>query len=75
MKGLRHDFHVLTLESAFVIRTFFFVMFGATVVLSSLMNVEVLFYGLTISVILYVVCTVCRLNVDRYNTLRASYEV
>ncbi len=54
MKGLRHDFHVLTLESAFVIRTFFFVMFGATVVLSSLMNVEVLFYGLTISVILYV---------------------
>ena len=54
MKGLRHDFHVLTLESAFVIRTFFFVMFGATVVLSSLMNVEVLFYGLVISVILYV---------------------
>lgn len=54
MKGLRHDFHVLTLESAFVIRTFFFVMFGATVVLSSLMNVEVLFYGLTISVILYI---------------------
>ena len=54
MKGLRHDFHVLTLESAFVIRTFFFVMFGATVVLSSLMNIEVLFYGLVISVILYV---------------------
>ena len=54
MKGLRHDFHILTLESAFIIRTFFFVMFGATVVLSSLMNVEVLFYGLTISVILYI---------------------
>ena len=54
MKVLRHDFHVLTLESAFIIRTFFFVMFGATVVLSSLMDIEVLFFGLTISVILYV---------------------
>lgn len=54
MKGLRHDFHVLTLESAFVIRTFFFVMFGATIVVSSLMNLEVIFFGLIISVILYV---------------------
>lgn len=55
MKGLRHDYHVLTLESAFVIRTFFFVMFGATVVLSSLMDLEIVFNGLIISVILYVV--------------------
>jgi Kef-type K+ transport system membrane component KefB len=55
MAGLRHDFHVLTLESAFVIRTFFFVMFGATVIISSLMNLDVLFYGLVISVILYVI--------------------
>ncbi|MDE0917974.1 MAG: cation:proton antiporter [Flavobacteriales bacterium] len=54
MAGLRHDFHLLTLESAFVIRTFFFVLFGATVVLASLKDIEVLFYGLTISVILYV---------------------
>ena len=54
MAGLRHDFHILTLESAFVIRTFFFVLFGATVVLASLTDIEVLFYGLTISVILYV---------------------
>ncbi len=54
MAGLRHDFHLLTLESAFVIRTFFFVLFGATVVLASLTDIEVLFYGLTISVILYV---------------------
>ena len=54
MSGLHHDFHLLTLESAFVIRTFFFVLFGATVVLASLTDIEVLFYGLTISVILYV---------------------
>ena len=53
MAGLRHDFHLLTLESAFVIRTFFFVLFGATVVLASLTDFEVLFYGLSVSVILY----------------------
>ena len=55
MKGLRHDFHILTLESAFVIRTFFFVLFGATVVLASLTEYDVIFYGLAISVILYVI--------------------
>ena len=55
MSSLRHDFQVLTLESAFVIRTFFFVMFGATVALASLANWEVVFYGLVISVILYIV--------------------
>ena len=55
MAGLRHDFHILTLESAFVIRTFFFVLFGATVVLASLTDIKVIFYGLTISVILYAV--------------------
>lgn len=55
MSGLRHDFHILTLESAFVIRTFFFVLFGATVVLTSITEYDVLFYGLAISVILYII--------------------
>ena len=55
MKALHHDFHVLTLESAFVIRTFFFVLFGMTVTLSALWDVSVLFQGLIISVLLYVV--------------------
>lgn len=55
MKALHHDFHVLTLESAFVIRTFFFVLFGMTVSLSVFLNLEVLLQGLIISVLLYVV--------------------
>lgn len=55
MKSLHHDFHVLTLESAFVIRTFFFVLFGMTVSLGVLLDVEVLLQGLIISVLLYVV--------------------
>ncbi len=33
--------HVITMETAFVIRTFFFVIFGITIVLSSLANMEV----------------------------------
>jgi hypothetical protein len=55
MKALHHDFHILTLESAFVIRTFFFVLFGMTVSLGVLLDVEVLLQGLIISVLLYVV--------------------
>ena len=55
MKRLHHDFHVLTLESAFVIRTFFFVLFGMTVSLTVLLDLEVVFQGLVISVLLYVV--------------------
>jgi Kef-type K+ transport system membrane component KefB len=54
MKRLNHDFTVLTLETAFVIRTFFFVFFGISVVLSSLMNWTVIFYSLVICVLLYV---------------------
>ena len=34
-------FHLITMESAFVIRTFFFVIFGFTVVLTSLINTKV----------------------------------
>jgi Kef-type K+ transport system membrane component KefB len=55
MRALHHDFHILTLESAFVIRTFFFVLFGMTVSLAALKNLEVLFHGMVISVLLYTV--------------------
>ncbi|MEO0403305.1 MAG: cation:proton antiporter [Bacteroidota bacterium] len=55
IKTLTHDFHVLTLESAFVIRTFFFVIFGASIVLSSLLGLDVLFFSLVIVVLLYAV--------------------
>ena len=55
MKALHHDFHILTLESAFVIRTFFFVLFGMTVSLGVLLDLNVVFQGLVISVLLYLV--------------------
>lgn len=50
-----HDFHNLTLESAFLIRTFFFVVFGLSITLSSLYNWEVAVNSFAIVGILYVV--------------------
>lgn len=36
-----HELHTITAETAFVVRTFFFVVFGITIVVSSLFNYEV----------------------------------
>lgn len=55
VKPIMHDFHILTLESAFVIRTFFFVIFGMFITLSSLINLNLAFISFTIIVSLYVV--------------------
>jgi len=38
LKVIQNDFHVLTMESAFFIRTFFFVIFGMTLELKSLID-------------------------------------
>ena len=53
MSSLHRDYHLLTIESAFVIRTFFFVLFGMTVSLAALSNLKVLTEGLIICVILF----------------------
>lgn len=50
-----HDFHNLTLESAFLLRTFFFVIFGISITLSSLYNIEVAINSIVIVAILYAV--------------------
>lgn len=50
-KGL----HVITAESAFVIRTFFFVIFGMTLQLSSLASTTVILISLLIFVLIYVI--------------------
>lgn len=55
---LRNDlnqFLMLTAESAFIIRTFFFLMFGYTMNIHSLLNVSVLMNGIIIVIIIYVV--------------------
>lgn len=49
------DFHLLTLESAFLIRTFFFVLFGFSIVISSLYDWKIAVYGTVIALTFYVI--------------------
>ncbi|MBL4862003.1 MAG: cation:proton antiporter [Crocinitomicaceae bacterium] len=55
VKPILHDFHTLTLESAFLIRTFFFVIFGLSITVSSLYNFEVAVNSIVIVLIFYAV--------------------
>jgi hypothetical protein len=55
VKPIMHDFHILTLESAFVIRTFFFVIFGMFITLNSIIDPKVAIISLGVIVSLYVV--------------------
>ena len=53
MAGIFDNFKMITLESSFVIRTFFFVIFGFTIVLASLLNFEVWLVSILVLGILY----------------------
>ena len=47
--------HVVTVETAFVVRTFFFVIFGITIVLESLLSVDVAIVSLLIILSIYLI--------------------
>lgn len=49
------DFKIITAESAFVVRTFFFIIFGWSVYLGSLLSFKVIGLGLIILTVIYVV--------------------
>ncbi|MBT6809276.1 MAG: sodium:proton exchanger [Flavobacteriales bacterium] len=49
------NFKVITMESAFVVRTFFFIIFGWTISLGDLLSFRVLFYGLILLAVIYFV--------------------
>lgn len=55
------DLHVVTIETAFVVRTFFFVIFGITISLASLVSINVAIISLLIILSIYLI---------RYVTLR-----
>jgi NhaP-type Na+/H+ or K+/H+ antiporter len=55
VKEVLEDFHLVTIESAFVVRTFFFVIFGVTITLTSLLNVDVALISLCILIALYAI--------------------
>lgn len=53
--GVLEDMKVVTAESAFVVRTFFFIIFGWSIYLGSLLNFKVLGLGLVVLVVIYLV--------------------
>ena len=55
VKRVLDDFHLVTVESAFVVRTFFFVLFGISISLASLLNFEVAIISICVLLALYVV--------------------
>ncbi|MDG1571031.1 cation:proton antiporter [Robiginitalea sp. M366] len=54
-RQIYHELHIITLETAFVVRTFFFVVFGLTIVLSSLLSIKVLLISLLIIASIYII--------------------
>ena len=53
MTGIFNNFKMITLESSFVVRTFFFVIFGFVIVLASLAHLEVWLISILVLAILY----------------------
>jgi cell volume regulation protein A len=53
MAGIFDNFKMITLESSFVVRTFFFVIFGFTILLSSLLDLKVWLVSMVILGILF----------------------
>ena len=53
MKRILTDFSLITIESAFVVRTLFFVIFGSTIVLSQLLSVTVFLESIVILIIMF----------------------
>tara|TARA_B100000989_G_scaffold247526_1_gene194857 strand:- start:4314 stop:5618 length:1305 start_codon:yes stop_codon:yes gene_type:complete len=49
-----HEFHILTAESAFIVRTFFFLFFGFSIQIIDFNSAQPLFYGLLIILIMLV---------------------
>lgn len=50
-----HQLHLLSAESAFLIKTFFFIIFGFTITLASITNITNLFYAVIFIAIIYLI--------------------
>jgi len=53
ISGILKDLHLVTRESAFVVRTFFFVVFGTTIDFRALLNLEIVGVSLIIVAVFY----------------------
>lgn len=52
---LYHELHIITLETAFVVRTFFFVIFGVTIAIASLLSLNVAMISVLIILSIYAI--------------------
>jgi hypothetical protein len=65
-KELYEGLHVITMETAFVVRTFFFVIFGLTISLASLVNAQVaIISGLIIASIYFIRYIILRIFIGK----------
>jgi NhaP-type Na+/H+ or K+/H+ antiporter len=65
-KEIYHGLHLVTLETAFVVRTFFFVIFGITIVFSSLADWGVIGVSALCLVIIYIIrFVILRLSIGK----------
>lgn len=55
VEAIADDFKMITSESAFVIRTFFFIVFGMSINLNVLLDVKVVGIGLIILILMYII--------------------
>jgi len=55
IEGILEDFKVVTVESAFVVRTFFFILFGWSITLVDLMDLKAFLVSLGLLVVIYLV--------------------
>lgn len=53
VKSLFHELHIVTGETAFIVRTFFFIIFGITIALESLLSVKVILVSALILASIY----------------------
>ena len=59
VESILSDFKVVTGESAFVIRTFFFIIFGWSVSVGSMFNLKSIAIGLALLIVIYVIRAIC----------------
>lgn len=55
VEEILEDFKLITIESAFIVRTFFFIIFGWSISLISLFDIQVLLFGIVLIFIIYLV--------------------
>lgn len=55
IEKIEKEFHLITMETAFVVRTFFFVIFGMSIDLLSLVDLDVFLISIVVLIVLYLV--------------------